>query len=59
MTMSRFFAAKEDEQIVFTAEDAFVDEQDETTITGSFPMPRRNRMEPIMLELSRKLQQTY
>lgn len=51
MTMSRFFADEKDEQIVFTAEDAFVDEQEDKTLYWIVPNAQKNRMEPIILEL--------
>lgn len=50
-TMSRFFAEESDEQIVFTSDDAFVDEQDGYTIHWIIPNAQKNEMEPIVLEL--------
>lgn len=50
-TMSRFFAEEKDEQIVFTAEDAFVDDQENKTIYWIVPNSQKNRMEPVVLEL--------
>ncbi len=50
-TMSRFFAEEDEGQIVFTAEDTFVDEQDEYTINWIVPNAQKNAMEPILLEI--------
>ena len=50
-TMSRFFADQEDEKIVFTAEDTFVDKQEGKTIHWIVPNAQKNDMEPIILEL--------
>ena len=50
-TMSYFFAEEADEQIVFTAEDAFVDEQEDRTLYWIVPNAQKNMMEPIILEL--------
>jgi transcriptional regulator with XRE-family HTH domain len=51
MTMSRFFAEEKDEQIVFTAEDAFVDEQEGRTLHWIVPNAQKNLMEPVIIEL--------
>ena len=51
MTMSRFFAEESEEKEVFTAEDVFVDEQDDKTIFWIVPNAQKNDMEPILLEL--------
>ena len=50
-TMSRFFSDEKDERVVFTSEDAFVDEQDGKTIYWIVPNAQKNRMEPVILEL--------
>ena len=51
VTMSRFFAADQEEQVVFTAEDEFVDEQDDYTIHWIIPNAQNNRMEPVLTEI--------
>ena len=51
VNMSQFFAEEEDEKIVFTQDDVFVDEQDEYTINWIVPNARKNIMEPIIIEL--------
>lgn len=51
VTMSQFFAEEQDEQIVFTPDDAFVDEQDGMTINWIVPNAQKNEMEPILLAL--------
>lgn len=50
VTMSGFFADDE-EQIVFTKEDAFIDEQEGRTLHWIVPNAQKNRMEPLVLEL--------
>ena len=50
-TMAKFFTEDTAEQIVFTAEDAFVDERENHTIHWIVPNAQKNAMEPIMLEL--------
>lgn len=49
--MSRFFAEEKDEQVVFTPEDAFIDEQDGYTVHWIVPNAQKNEMEPVILEL--------
>lgn len=49
--LSRFFAEQDEEQIVFTSDDAFVDEQDDCTIHWIIPNAQKNEMEPIIVEL--------
>ena len=51
-TLSRFFAVENDEQIVFTSDDEFVDEQETQTIHWIVPNAQKNEMEPIILELN-------
>ena len=50
VTMSGFFADDE-EQIVFTKEDAFIDERDDRTLHWIIPNAQKNRMEPLIVEL--------
>lgn len=50
VTMSGFFADDE-EQIVFTKEDAFIDERGDRTLHWIIPNAQKNRMEPLVLEL--------
>lgn len=50
-TLSRFFAVENEEQIVFTSDDAFVDEQEDSTIHWIIPNAQKNEMEPIIIEL--------
>lgn len=51
VTMSRFFQEEADEKIVFTPEDAFIDEQEGHTVHWIVPNAQKNAMEPILLEL--------
>ena len=51
VSMSRFFAEDDEEQVVFTKEDAFIDSQPERTIRWIVPNAQKNRMEPLILEL--------
>lgn len=50
--MSTFFKEETDEQLVFTEEDFFVDEQDDSVIHWIVPNAQKNEMEPILLELN-------
>ena len=50
-TMAQFFTQDEREQIVFTAEDAFVDERENETIHWIVPNAQKNDMEPIRVDL--------
>lgn len=50
VTMSGFFADDE-EQIVFTKEDAFIDEREGRTLHWIIPNAQKNRMEPLIVEL--------
>lgn len=50
-TLSRFFAEEDDEKIVFTPDDAFIDEQEDCTIHWIIPNAQKNEMEPILVEL--------
>ena len=51
VSMSRFFAVEEEEQVVFTDEDTFVDEQEEYTIHWIVPNAQKNSMEPLRMEI--------
>ncbi len=51
-TMAKFFTEETAEQVVFTAEDAFVDEREESTVHWIVPNAQKNEMEPILLELN-------
>ena len=50
VTMSGFFADDE-EQIVFTKEDAFIHEREDRTLHWIIPNAQKNRMEPLIVEL--------
>lgn len=50
-TMSEFFKEEKEEQVVFTANDAFIDEQDDFIIHWIVPNAQKNDMEPIILKL--------
>jgi transcriptional regulator with XRE-family HTH domain len=52
VSMSYFFAEEDEEQIVFTKEDAFIDEQEGRTIHWIVPNAQKNKMEPLILELA-------
>ncbi|MBQ8068009.1 MAG: helix-turn-helix transcriptional regulator [Solobacterium sp.] len=52
VSMARFFAEDDEEQIVFTKEDAFIDKQDGRTIYWIVPNSQKNKMEPLILELA-------
>ena len=49
--LSHFFKEDAEEKIVFTPEDAFIDEQEGRTIHWIVPNAQKNDMEPILLEL--------
>ena len=51
MSFSEFFKDEEEVQIVFKAEDVFVDEKELSTIHWIVPNAQKNMMEPILLEL--------
>lgn len=51
VTMAGFFSEEKDEKIVFTPDDAFVDEREGFTIHWIVPNAQKNEMEPILLEL--------
>lgn len=50
-TLAKFFQEEEDEKIVFTSEDYFVDQKEKSTIHWIVPNAQKNEMEPILLEL--------
>ncbi len=52
--LSEFFHEEEEEQIVFTTKDFFVDTQEEYQIEWIVPNAQKNEMEPILLTLPPK-----
>ena len=50
--LSDFFHEEQEKQIVFTAQDFFVDEKDEYKIEWVIPNAQKNEMEPIILSLA-------
>ncbi len=52
--LSEFFHEEEEEQIVFTTKDFFVDKQEEYQIEWIVPNAQKNEMEPILLTLPPK-----
>ncbi|MCF0109726.1 MAG: helix-turn-helix transcriptional regulator [Erysipelotrichaceae bacterium] len=51
VTMYDFFKEEEEEKIVFTEDDFFVDQKDDHTITWVIPNAQKNDMEPILIEI--------
>lgn len=51
ISMSTFFKEESEEQLVFSKEDFFIDEQEEYTISWIVPNAQKNEMEPILLEI--------
>lgn len=49
--LSEFFAPEKDEQLVFTPEDYFVNEQADYKMTWIVPNAQKNEMEPVLLDL--------
>ena len=49
--MSGFFAEEKDEKIVFTPDDAFVDERDDQVVEWVIPNAQKNLMEPVIIRL--------
>ena len=49
--MANFFQEEEDEKLVFTDEDYFVDVREGSTIHWIVPNAQKNEMEPILLEI--------
>ena len=52
VTMAGFFTEDEQEQVVFTKEDEFVDEQEGRVLHWVVPNAQKNLMEPLVLELA-------
>lgn len=50
-SLSEFFHEEPEQQIVFSAQDFFVDEKEEYTIEWIVPNAQKNEMEPILLTL--------
>ncbi len=51
VTMAKFFQEEEDEKIVFSEEDYFIDEKEDSVVHWIVPNAQKNEMEPILLEL--------
>lgn len=51
-----FFDEKQEEQIVFSTKDFFINEQEGYTISYIVPNAQKNQMEPILIELQRGAQ---
>ncbi len=49
--LGHFFTEEGDEKVVFTPEDAFIDEREDLTIHWIVPSAQKNEMEPIVLEI--------
>lgn len=49
--LSEFFREEPEEQVVFSTQDFFVDEQEDYTIEWVIPNAQKNEMEPILLTL--------
>ncbi len=49
--LSEFFSEENEEKIVFSSQDFFVDERDDYTIEWVIPNAQKNEMEPILLTL--------
>ena len=54
--LSEFFHEDEEEQIVFTTKDFFIDKQEDYQIEWIVPNAQKNEMEPILLTLPPKEQ---
>ena len=52
-TLGDFFTEEKDEQIIFTANDYFINEQDKYSVSYIVPNAQKNEMEPILLSLSK------
>lgn len=52
-TLHDFFNETQDEQIVFTKDDYFVNEQDDFVISYIVPNAQKNEMDPILIELEK------
>ncbi|MBR3693974.1 MAG: helix-turn-helix domain-containing protein, partial [Erysipelotrichales bacterium] len=53
-TLAEFFQTKQDEQLVFTNDDHFVDEREGYTVSWIVPNALKNEMEPIILDIKPK-----
>ncbi len=51
ISMAEFFIEEEDEKIVFSQDDFFVDEKEDVTIQWIVPNAQKNEMEPIEIHL--------
>lgn len=51
VSFSDFFKEEKPQQVVFSKEDYFIDEQDDYTINYVVPNAQKNSMEPIIIEL--------
>lgn len=51
--LSEFFSDDDKEQLIFTRDDFFVKETDESTVTWIVPTAQKNMIEPIIVELAR------
>ena len=51
-TLANFFQEETEENLVFTAEDFFVDEKENCITHWIVPNAQKNEMEPVMLEIS-------
>lgn len=49
--LSSFFKTEKSEQVVFTKDDYFTDEQEDYTVNWIVPNAQKNEMEPILLEI--------
>ena len=54
--LAEFFQSEEEEKIVFSTQDFFVDEKDPYTIEWVIPNAQKNEMEPILIELDKQKQ---
>ncbi len=52
VNLEQFFKEEKNEKIVFTKDDYFIDEKEDSTINWIVPNAQKNEMEPIILELS-------
>ena len=50
--LKEFFNEEDDDQVVFTEEDYFVKESDDTQITWLVPNSQKNEMEPILMVIN-------
>lgn len=52
--LAQFFQEEEEEKLVFTGEDYFVDEREGYTVSWIVPNAQKNEMEPIILDIQPK-----